>query len=523
MFKRMRLALKLGLSFGLILLFLTAALLIARSELQTSRDALADIVDDNNLKIDLVHTMSQSVHVVSRVIPFMVLLDDLDEIKGEREKIQAVRQQYDQAWDALSKLGASERGLALREQIKPAADATRASVNRVMALALDNRDVEARQLILGEAGALAQQWQSALDAHVSYQRTINGEHLTAAQRAYDRLMALFLGIGIVTLLLVLVISIGISSSISAALGAEPVAVHDALHRLADGDLSVAITLRPGDQSSVMAATHRMANDLRSILQELGGLIDASNRGILDQRVDARRFTGEWRQISGGINQILDNVQRNSWELEQRNAALQAAQVELQERMQDKEARAALEQELAKQVIHAQLKSNFLANMSHEIRTPLHAIIGMAYLAQQVTSDPRQVNYLNKIDRASKQLLSIINDILDASKIEAGKLELETIELNLETVFEHLGNILTLKAEEKGLELLFDIDPSLPLVLLGDPLRLGQILLNLGSNAIKFTDSGQVTIGVVACRPAAQDGAAPPPPRRPDRAPLQCQR
>ncbi len=150
---------------------------------------------------------------------------------------------------------------------------------------------------------------------------------------------------------------------------------------------------------------------------------------------------------------------------------------------------------------AKHKSEFLANMSHEIRTPMNAIVGMTYLAQQSlgaqqrAGDSTLSNYLAKISQASNQLLSIINDILDSSKIEAGKLEIESIEFSLESVFEQVGDILSLKADDKGLELLFDIEPSLPPVLLGDPLRLGQILLNLGSNAVKFTEAGQITLGV----------------------------
>jgi PAS domain S-box-containing protein len=139
------------------------------------------------------------------------------------------------------------------------------------------------------------------------------------------------------------------------------------------------------------------------------------------------------------------------------------------------------------------KSDFLANMSHEIRTPMNAILGMSHLALQSGLPPRQQNYVQKIHVSAESLLGIINDILDFSKIEAGKLDIEHVDFNLADVLENLANVLGMKAEEKGLELLYSEPPELPLALVGDPLRLSQVLLNLGNNAVKFTERGEVTV------------------------------
>src|SRR5262245_19238080 len=138
-------------------------------------------------------------------------------------------------------------------------------------------------------------------------------------------------------------------------------------------------------------------------------------------------------------------------------------------------------------------------MSHEIRTPMNGILGMAHLCMKTDLTPRQRDYLQKIDRSAHSLLGIINDILDFSKIEAGKLTMERIEFRLEEVFENLASVVGMRAHEKGLEVLFRTDSETPLHLVGDPLRLQQVLVNLCSNAVKFTQQGEVVVSVKPVR------------------------
>lgn len=184
----------------------------------------------------------------------------------------------------------------------------------------------------------------------------------------------------------------------------------------------------------------------------------------------------------------------SLELQRRNAVIER-QVELQTRELAEARDQALEA--------SRIKSDFLASMSHEIRTPLNAIIGMSELLAETRLSQEQQRYVDVFRKASEALLSLVNDILDLSKIEARQLVLETITFDLEEVIEEAAEIYALKAAEKGIELNFHIDTDVHATRIGDPARLRQILLNLISNALKFTEQGEISIRV---RNAADSGA-----------------
>lgn len=161
------------------------------------------------------------------------------------------------------------------------------------------------------------------------------------------------------------------------------------------------------------------------------------------------------------------------------------------RLQRSQAELAVARDKAQQA--SEFKSQFMANMSHEIRTPMNAIMGMNHLLMHSGLNERQQDYANKIKQASAGLLGVINDVLDFSKVEAGRLDILHQAFNLNTVFTELADMMAVRAADKGIEVIIDVDPDIPDQLLGDALRLGQVLINLTQNAIKFTARGEVRV------------------------------
>ena len=204
----------------------------------------------------------------------------------------------------------------------------------------------------------------------------------------------------------------------------------------------------------------------------------------------RMSTENWVTYPDGRRVLLDTMVSPLWNEDGQQGGLLGVSRDITNRKEDEDA-IRLAKETAEEA--TRMKSDFLANMSHEIRTPMNAIIGMSYLALKTDLTPRQRDYITKVQNSGQHLLGIINDILDFSKVEAGKLTIEQTDFELDKVLENVANLITEKCSGKGLELVFNVAPDVPPALVGDSLRVGQILINYANNAVKYTEAGEIMI------------------------------
>ena len=238
---------------------------------------------------------------------------------------------------------------------------------------------------------------------------------------------------------------------------------------------------------------RLAAVLAGPIMRLANTADAISRGN-DYQVRAQKdVSDETGVLIDAFNRMLDQIEARETQLEQHRNNLEKEVARRTEDLVRVNRELTLAKERAEEV--ARLKSEFLANMSHEIRTPMNGIIGMTELALETPLNDVQRDYLHTVRISSESLLNIINDILDLSKVEAGKLRLDRAEFDLDEVVQEALRTLAVPAHHKGLELLYENTIGSGLSLVGDPARLRQVLVNLLGNAVKFTDSGQVEVTV----------------------------
>lgn len=251
-------------------------------------------------------------------------------------------------------------------------------------------------------------------------------------------------------------------------------------------------IHPEDRAKVRADWQRALQGDRTYTIRHRVILGKEIRWVEERAEIEYAADGQARAVLGIVQDITERV-KTAQELAEHRQHLEEM-IDLRTK-QLKEAKRAAEKA-------SEVKSMFLANMSHEIRTPMNAVIGMAYLALKTDLTPKQRDYVTKIHDAGMSLLQIINDILDFSKMEAKRMPLEKLDFALDDVMRRVVDMTSAKAYEKGLEFLCYIPPDLPVSLIGDPLRLGQVITNLVNNALKFTEVGAVAMDVALCQQAA---------------------
>lgn len=238
--------------------------------------------------------------------------------------------------------------------------------------------------------------------------------------------------------------------------------------------------------------YRLMYDVTRPISHMKNMVDRIRRGHLDVRIEGKMH-GELDSLKNGINAMA--VSLSEYHVEMQHSIDQATS-DLRETLEQLEIQN-VELDIAKKRAQeaARVKSEFLANMSHELRTPLNGVIGFTRQMLKTTLTNSQTDYLQTIEKSANNLLNIINDILDFSKLEAGKLALENIPFDFQGSLEEVVSLQATSAHEKGLELTLKIDPKIPAGLVGDPLRIQQVLTNLVGNSIKFTERGNIDISV----------------------------
>ncbi|EGY28658.1 Signal transduction histidine kinase [Candidatus Regiella insecticola 5.15] len=239
-------------------------------------------------------------------------------------------------------------------------------------------------------------------------------------------------------------------------------------------------------------TYRLIQDVTVPIHNMVNAVDRIRRGRLNSRVEGNTF-GELDTLKNGINAMAMSLAAYRKKMQQ---SIDQATFDLRNTLEQIE-KQNVELELAKKRAQeaARIKSDFLANISHELRTPLNAVIGFTRQTLKTALTPTQVDYMQTIERSGNHLLSIINDVLDFSKLEVGKLALEQIPFLLRATLDEVIILLAHTAHEKGLELILHVNQDVPEQVVGDAMRLQQIITNLLGNAIKFTEKGSIDINI----------------------------
>jgi methyl-accepting chemotaxis protein len=318
-------------AFGAMVVLSVVSATQSLAKLAAVQDNLENVVKVNNYKIKLNSDMSESVHVVARVLRTVALLEDPAARTREMDKIAKARSVYDTQWAALQKLPASERAQSSRDKIAAAAATARTANDRVVALAMSDKRAEAVALLMAQAGPATEAWQAAIDDNLTYQEEQNEAQFATAQAAYATARNLLLALNAVIVVLAIALGTVITRGITRALGAEPAEAAELARRVAEGDLTLPITLRSGDTTSMMAQLKAMQSALSAVVAQVrrnsesvstaSAEIEQANHD-LSQRTEEQASSLE--QTAASMEQFGSTVRHNAENARQADQLAQQA-------------------------------------------------------------------------------------------------------------------------------------------------------------------------------------------------------
>ena len=492
-----------GTGFAVVLALMVALTIIGLNQMAAINERLEGIVKNNNVKTELATSMRDALRDRAISMHTIVVLTDPFEQNDELQRFYGYGINFTQARLRLDELAATGEEKDILHKVRRLTEIAQPEVISTIELALDNKGVDALEVLQNRAIPAQKQLVLELDKLLKLQHDATNQAAKEASEAYSdtRLLMMVLGgSAVFGGMLIAIFVIRRASAQTLEIEKEKVRYQTLFETNSDAIVIFDQTgfidcnqsaLRMFQIDSVAEFIKRSPQSLGPPSQPDGSPSDQYAQKHMQQAMTEGHCIFEWLGIRADSSLFSSEIALHSMNLDGK-VVTQAIVHDITERKNiEQKNRAAYDAV----VEAARLKSEFVANVSHEIRTPLNGITGMIGLLLDSKLNRNQREYAETVRTSAEALLTIINDILDFSKIEAGKLQLEIIDFDLRETIEEVAELLSERAQSKGLELVCDIQPDLIGNLRGDPGRLRQILINLIDNAIKFTDNGEVIVTV----------------------------
>ncbi|MEO1765817.1 hybrid sensor histidine kinase/response regulator [Thiobacter aerophilum] len=496
-----KMALSVAAGFALVLALMVSLAVVGLREMASINDHLERIVNENNAKVELATAMRDALRQRIITMHSIVIAPDPFEREEALQRFYEYGIQFNNARQKLDRLALSREEKAVLERIRTLANVAQPKVVSGIEHAMNDEQEAALRILRQDAIPSQQQLVAQLEAMVDLQRQASRQAAEEAARAYRQTVWLMIALGTSLVLLGIVVSGWVVRHISQQtqqIVREQVKYKTLFTTNSDGIVLVAdgrfidcnpATLTMFGYDSVEAFCRTTPAELGPASQADGTPSGEYGMRQIEKAIREGHCQFEWlgRTRDGRVFPV--EIALHAMTLDDK-VVVQAIMRDITER---KESEARLRAAYDAALEASRIKSQFVANVSHEIRTPLNGIIGMVGLLLDSNLDPEQRDYAETIRFSSEALLTIINDILDFAKIEAGRMELEIVPFDLRETVEEALELFGERAHAKGLEIVCDLPPNLPTQVSGDPARLRQILINLVDNAIKFSQQGDVVV------------------------------